>query len=187
MTDEAPSRQQDKFVLRMPDGMRDRIAKEAESNGRSMNAEIVQRLEASFRRSVDDEQVLEFSKKMESALKSANEEASAAKVGAAVSSSLLVSVLDRRVLSPALGLGEEQLGAIDRARRAAQKIIDIYSEVDDPHFGRVSDILADIHKKADLLHAKQTPEDAGTQRSDVQQDPPSKKPPAHKKPRAKRG
>lgn len=38
----------EKFALRMPDGMRDRIAKVAEANNRSMNAEIVARLDASF-------------------------------------------------------------------------------------------------------------------------------------------
>ena len=42
------SRESDKFMLRFPDGMRDRIRIEAEKNGRSMNAEIVSRLEASF-------------------------------------------------------------------------------------------------------------------------------------------
>lgn len=31
----------DKYVLRMPDGMRDRITELAKANGRSMNAEIV--------------------------------------------------------------------------------------------------------------------------------------------------
>lgn len=35
---------QDKFVVRLPDGMRDQIAAAAEAAGRSMNAEIVQRL-----------------------------------------------------------------------------------------------------------------------------------------------
>lgn len=35
---------QDKYVLRLPDGMRDRIKAAAELNGRSMNAEIVARL-----------------------------------------------------------------------------------------------------------------------------------------------
>jgi hypothetical protein len=39
-----PSDKQDKFMLRFPDGMRDRIREEAEANGRSMNAEIVYRL-----------------------------------------------------------------------------------------------------------------------------------------------
>ena len=38
----------DKFALRMPDGMRDQIAAVAEANNRSMNAEIVARLEASL-------------------------------------------------------------------------------------------------------------------------------------------
>lgn len=35
-------------MLRFPDGMRDRIAEVAKVNGRSMNAEIISRLEASF-------------------------------------------------------------------------------------------------------------------------------------------
>lgn len=43
-----PSDKQDKFMLRFPDGMRDRIREEAEANGRSMNAEIIHRLEQSF-------------------------------------------------------------------------------------------------------------------------------------------
>lgn len=43
-----PSEQADKFLLRLPDGMRDRLKAEAEANKRSMNAEIVARLEASF-------------------------------------------------------------------------------------------------------------------------------------------
>jgi len=45
MTTKPPSRTADQFVLRLPDGMRDRIAELAKQNGRSMNAEIVQRLE----------------------------------------------------------------------------------------------------------------------------------------------
>jgi hypothetical protein len=43
-----PSAKQDQFVLRLPDGMRERIKDAAEGNGRSMNAEIVDRLEVSF-------------------------------------------------------------------------------------------------------------------------------------------
>ena len=42
-----PSEQADKFVLRLPDSMRDCIRAAAEANSRSMNAEIVARLEAS--------------------------------------------------------------------------------------------------------------------------------------------
>lgn len=36
---------QDKFMLRMPDGMRDRLKDEAAANNRSLNAEIIARLE----------------------------------------------------------------------------------------------------------------------------------------------
>jgi predicted HicB family RNase H-like nuclease len=43
-----PSDKQDKFMLRFPEGMRERIRIAAEKNGRSMNAEIVSRLEESF-------------------------------------------------------------------------------------------------------------------------------------------
>lgn len=41
-------RMSDQFGLRLPNGMRDRIAEVAEANNRSMNAEIVARLEASL-------------------------------------------------------------------------------------------------------------------------------------------
>jgi hypothetical protein len=39
------SRGTDQFALRFPDGLRDQIKADAEANGRSMNAEIVARLE----------------------------------------------------------------------------------------------------------------------------------------------
>lgn len=43
-----PSQTQDRFIVRLPDGLRDRIALEAKANGRSMNSEIVAALEATF-------------------------------------------------------------------------------------------------------------------------------------------
>lgn len=43
-----PSQSQDKYVLRLPDGMRDKIAALAKASGRTMNAEIVQRLQRSI-------------------------------------------------------------------------------------------------------------------------------------------
>lgn len=43
-----PSRTAAQFVVRLPDGMRERIAEAAEMNARSMNAEIVARLQESF-------------------------------------------------------------------------------------------------------------------------------------------
>jgi hypothetical protein len=38
----------DKFMLRLPDGMRDRIKAAAEANNRSMNSEIVATLEEAY-------------------------------------------------------------------------------------------------------------------------------------------
>lgn len=39
------NRESDRFMLRLPDGMRDRLKDEAAKNNRSMNAEIVHRLQ----------------------------------------------------------------------------------------------------------------------------------------------
>jgi plasmid stability protein len=44
----APSRSSDQFVIRMPDGMRDRIKTRSEANRRSMNAEVIVLLEAAM-------------------------------------------------------------------------------------------------------------------------------------------
>lgn len=48
MREPYPSETKDRFMVRLPDGMRNRIAKASEEAGRTMNAEIVARLEASF-------------------------------------------------------------------------------------------------------------------------------------------
>jgi hypothetical protein len=52
----------DQFVVRFPEGMRDRIAEVAQANGRSMNSEIIARLEASFenKSTVTFESILEM-------------------------------------------------------------------------------------------------------------------------------
>jgi len=46
-----PSETQQRYIVRFPDGMRDRINAAAKVNNRSMNSEIVARLEASFEES----------------------------------------------------------------------------------------------------------------------------------------
>jgi hypothetical protein len=43
-----PSESQERFIVRLPDGMRDLIADEAKKSNRSMNAEVVARLQQSF-------------------------------------------------------------------------------------------------------------------------------------------
>ncbi len=49
MTDLPPSRTADKMMIRLPDGLRERIAESAKSRGRSMNADVIARIEASFK------------------------------------------------------------------------------------------------------------------------------------------
>lgn len=49
MTDSRrPSDLADKMMMRLPPGMREKIAEAAKDSGRSMNAEVVARLEQSF-------------------------------------------------------------------------------------------------------------------------------------------
>ena len=43
-----PSRSSDQFIIRLPDGLRDRIKAVAEANNRSMNAEVVATLEEKY-------------------------------------------------------------------------------------------------------------------------------------------
>ncbi|MDO6722778.1 Arc family DNA-binding protein [Celeribacter halophilus] len=50
----------DQFVVRMPDGMRDRIKLAADMNGRSMNAEIIATLEEKYPPNMDDPQRVEL-------------------------------------------------------------------------------------------------------------------------------
>lgn len=57
------TRESDKFMLRFPDGMRDRLKEAAHANGRSMNAEIVARLAASFEAHPDASRGLEQAEK----------------------------------------------------------------------------------------------------------------------------
>jgi plasmid stability protein len=48
MPPERPGRGADQFPLRLPDGMRQKIRAAADANARSMNSEILDRLDASF-------------------------------------------------------------------------------------------------------------------------------------------
>lgn len=48
------SRTADKFVVRLPDGMRERIAEAARTHHRSMNSEIIARLEVSLNAPEDE-------------------------------------------------------------------------------------------------------------------------------------
>lgn len=59
-----PSQQQDRFIVRLPDGMRDALKAEAEKNNRSMNAEIVARLAFTFEEMMSAEGLHVLSKRL---------------------------------------------------------------------------------------------------------------------------
>lgn len=52
----------DKFMLRFPDGMRDRIKRAAEANNRSMNAEIISTLDDAYPEEASVESLMEYMK-----------------------------------------------------------------------------------------------------------------------------
>lgn len=54
-----PSETADRFIVRFPGGMRDRIREAAEKSGRSMNAEIIHRLGMTFQFDEPDEDARE--------------------------------------------------------------------------------------------------------------------------------
>jgi hypothetical protein len=60
-----PGRGSDQFMVRMPPGMRSALSKEAERSGRSMNAEIVARLDASFQEFLNLEGIVAVSKRLQ--------------------------------------------------------------------------------------------------------------------------
>jgi hypothetical protein len=55
----------DQFMVRMPPGMRSALAAEAERSGRSMNAEIVARLDASFQEFLSLEGIVAISRRLQ--------------------------------------------------------------------------------------------------------------------------
>jgi hypothetical protein len=48
MTDHSPSRSLDKIIIRLPDGLKERIRRVAEQNDRSVNAELLVLLERTY-------------------------------------------------------------------------------------------------------------------------------------------
>lgn len=68
-----PSDSLDKFMLRLPQGMREKIKACAEENGRSMNSEIVSRLEASFESFEKVDKLTVTNKELRAALKRIHE------------------------------------------------------------------------------------------------------------------
>lgn len=64
MSDTRPGRGSDQFPLRFPDGMRDYLKAEAAKNGRSLNAEIIARLQLSIEKQYNQRAILAHHKKL---------------------------------------------------------------------------------------------------------------------------
>ena len=58
MSNRRPRKREDKFVVRLPQGMRDHIAAKANENVRSMNSEFIHRLQATARLEAELERAL---------------------------------------------------------------------------------------------------------------------------------
>lgn len=83
-----PSEMQERFIVRFPDGMRDQITAAARSNNRTMNSEIVARLQQSFDPAGDDAVAARSRKAMESVF-------ATMQVTEGFLAATLVSVIDR--------------------------------------------------------------------------------------------
>jgi plasmid stability protein len=68
-----PSEAAERFIIRLPDGMRDRIRIAAEANNRSMNAEIVAVLEEKFPAPVPTQSVEDILKQWAPRIMAAND------------------------------------------------------------------------------------------------------------------
>lgn len=129
------SRESDKFMLRLPDGMRPRIAAVAKANGRSMNAEIVARLESSF-----------------SAPPSSTDEAKYQTMRAAARElDFLLSESKNQKLRAKLTIAAKLLSQSSMANTpAAQDLIDRYLETS-PEQELIDQVNAQLLKQIDVL------------------------------------
>jgi hypothetical protein len=113
-----PSDKQDQFMVRLPQGMRDRIANAAERNGRSMNAEIVQALEQMF---PPEPSMLEIFERVHNAIEQAQ------KAGALPYKNVLIDALDHLSERLASGIEFDQWPTSKTIPRNAEHLADTVS------------------------------------------------------------
>lgn len=107
------------FGLRMQPELRARLEAAATESGRSLNAEIVDRLEASFRRSIDDDEIIAKVGELSEGIERLGRDAQIAKAGAYTSSKLLAKVIDAR-------FGPNPPPEIKRVREASLAVVELY-------------------------------------------------------------
>lgn len=111
-----------KTQIRLPSDLHEQIVKAAEESGRSLNAEMVQRLDQSFRRSVDDAEVGAFAERMKRTLDAQNEELELARFTVATTSQMLSAFLDPDLRTK----GYPDAEHMEHVREAAAKVAEVY-------------------------------------------------------------
>lgn len=105
--------------FRIPAELNERLKEAAAQNGRTITAELVHRLEASFRRNIDDDQFLAAAAALE-------QDGANAKMRAALTSHVLMRWLDLGLENVVDALPD---GALETVRNAAEDTVDAYSAV----------------------------------------------------------
>ncbi|MCU1196168.1 Arc family DNA-binding protein [Stenotrophomonas maltophilia] len=108
--------------FRIPAELNERLKEAAAENGRTITAELVQRLEASFRRSVDDEKVVEVVEGLKERLQVTEQHLEVAKAGALTSSAMVTTMIDRA------WEGHEPPAHVKRLREASAAVAKLYGE-----------------------------------------------------------
>jgi hypothetical protein len=124
-----PSQSQDKFVLRLPDGMRDRIKAAASDNNRSMNAEIIAALEERYPAPLSQKEILYRAKLTEFMLMRLVKSGELSKHGFMERIKPVYFALRQA----GLGAEEEALGAVDleEALSIQLDVVDLFEWIDE--------------------------------------------------------
>ncbi len=133
------------FGLRMQPELREQLEAAASESGRSLNAEITARLEASFRRSVDDDRVVEVVTGLRQSLDDARKDAEVAKAGALTAGTLVADLLNRA------WEGREMPQELQRLRDASLKVARVYERAVVDSTDEV------IRRAAGILHVDEHP------------------------------
>lgn len=129
----ATSNASDKFIVRLPDGMRSRIAEAAAAAGRTMNAEVVHRLQASFEGPGDSWADHDLALRVEearvhAALDSVRSEMRTARLHADFLSHSLAVAQERGNTAEAAALGERMAAARAELRELESRQADLLNQ-----------------------------------------------------------
>jgi predicted DNA-binding protein len=142
--------------FRIPAELNERLKEAAAENGRTITAELVHRLDASFRRSVDDDRVVEVVEGLRERLDISQQHAEIARAGALTSGAMVADLLDRA------WVGKEMPQDVARLRDASLEMARFYEKT----ASSSSDEL--MSRAVELFHRKEG-------RDDLAVAPPKKK------------